>query len=400
MEKVSIQEIAKVLVVRNGLTNQEALQFVKAMFEVIQEGLELEQQVKVKGLGTFKIVGVEARESVSVNTGERVVIDSHAKITFTPDSTMKELVNKPFSQFETVVLNDGVEFEDMPQVRASETFPEEPVSIASSLETPYYQPTQQEEGFIRAEEVSPIIAEEPKEVFIGQPNSSPDIEPITDTAIEQENPMKAQPQTEEQYEQIPKSEEQDEDIFIEEPTKRKSWWWLFGILSLLLIALGTYGGYRYGRYTAQLELLPIDTVTIEASSSMPNLQHADSVETEAADTIDVATGVEEEQEPMQIEPKSEPPSTQAHPTPTEDTQADAYEAKDIRIRTGAWRIVGLAHEIKVRAGDNIHKISKRELGEGMECYIEVFNELPVNPELKEGQVLKIPKVELKKKRKS
>jgi nucleoid DNA-binding protein len=108
MERVSIQEIAAILVEKNGLKKKEAEQFVLTLFQLVKEGLATDRLVKVKGLGTFKMVEIEARESVNVNTGERVVIDGHEKVSFTPDATMKELVNKPFSQFETVVLNDGV----------------------------------------------------------------------------------------------------------------------------------------------------------------------------------------------------------------------------------------------------------------------------------------------------
>ena len=113
MGKLTIQEIAKVLVDKNGLDQTTANRFSTEMFALILERLQQGEQVKVKGLGTWKIIDVDARESVSVRTGERVVIDGHSKVTFTPDATMKELVNKPFSQFETVVLNDGVEFDDM-----------------------------------------------------------------------------------------------------------------------------------------------------------------------------------------------------------------------------------------------------------------------------------------------
>ena len=113
MGKLTIQEIAAVLMQKNGFEKAEANRFASAMFALIQERLETDLLVKVKGFGTFKIIGVEARESVSVRTGERVVIDGHSKVTFTPDTTMKELVNKPFSQFETVVLNEGVEFDDL-----------------------------------------------------------------------------------------------------------------------------------------------------------------------------------------------------------------------------------------------------------------------------------------------
>ena len=96
MGKLTIQEIAKTLIERNGLTKKEASTFVNAMFEVIQQALERDRVVKVKGLGTFKIIDVDARESVNVNTGERVLIEGHDKITFVPDALMKELVNKPF----------------------------------------------------------------------------------------------------------------------------------------------------------------------------------------------------------------------------------------------------------------------------------------------------------------
>ena len=113
MGKLSIQDIAKVLVAKNGLEQQQANHFATELFAIIQERLEKNDPVKVKGLGTFKVITVEARESVSVRTGGRVMIDEHSKITFTPDATMKELVNKPFSQFETVVLNDNVVFDDM-----------------------------------------------------------------------------------------------------------------------------------------------------------------------------------------------------------------------------------------------------------------------------------------------
>ena len=125
MGKLTIQEIAAVLQQKNNFDKQEANTFVTTMFQIIQERLETDGIVKVKGLGTFKMVDVEARESVSVRTGERVVIDGHAKVTFTPDATMKELVNRPFSQFETVVLNDGVEFPDLEEPEEEQPVVEE-----------------------------------------------------------------------------------------------------------------------------------------------------------------------------------------------------------------------------------------------------------------------------------
>ena len=112
MGKITIQEISAKLVAQNGLSKKEATRFVNKMFDLIRDALERDMTVKVKGLGTFKIIDVDSRESVNVNTGERVLIEGHNKITFTPDVLMKELVNKPFSQFETIVLNEGVDFKD------------------------------------------------------------------------------------------------------------------------------------------------------------------------------------------------------------------------------------------------------------------------------------------------
>ena len=112
MERISIQEIANILIAKNGLKKKDADSFVAAMFDVVKDGLQSDRLVKVKGLGTFKVIDIEPRESVNINSGERVVIEGHGKITFTPDVTMKELVNKPFAQFETVTLNDGVVFDD------------------------------------------------------------------------------------------------------------------------------------------------------------------------------------------------------------------------------------------------------------------------------------------------
>ena len=112
MGKITIQEVSAKLVAQNGLSKKEATRFVNKMFDLIRDALERDMTVKVKGLGTFKIIDVDSRESVNVNTGERVLIEGHNKITFTPDVLMKELVNKPFSQFETIVLNEGVDFKD------------------------------------------------------------------------------------------------------------------------------------------------------------------------------------------------------------------------------------------------------------------------------------------------
>ena len=113
-EKITLQDLVELLSEKNGMTKKNADAFFRAMFDLIEEALTNEKYVKVKGLGTFKLTEVDSRESMNVNTGERIEIQGHTKISFTPDTAMKELINKPFSHFETVILNDGVELDDTP----------------------------------------------------------------------------------------------------------------------------------------------------------------------------------------------------------------------------------------------------------------------------------------------
>ena len=120
-EKITLQDLVELLSEKNGMTKKNADAFFRAMFDLIEEALTNEKYVKVKGLGTFKLTEVDSRESMNVNTGERIEIQGHTKISFTPDTAMKELINKPFSHFETVILNDGVELEDTPVVDDSKS---------------------------------------------------------------------------------------------------------------------------------------------------------------------------------------------------------------------------------------------------------------------------------------
>lgn len=219
MGKISIQDLAQVLVERKGLNKRDAVIFVSAMFDIIQTNLEKDRVVKVKGLGTFKIIDVDDRESVNVNTGERVLIEGHNKITFTPDALMKELVNKPFSQFETVVLNDGVDFDDtteeddpndpanMPLVDfgavkehklidiADEDIPEwviepvvkKPKRPAETKAEPIYEP--EPESIYEPEPESiddePFVEPEP---MIEEPEPEPFVEPEPEPMIEEPEP--------------------------------------------------------------------------------------------------------------------------------------------------------------------------------------------------------------------
>ena len=164
MDKFTITELAEVLIRKNGLSENEAQAFVAAIFDIVKEGLDTDKIVKVKGFGTFKIIEVDPRESVNVNTGERVLIDGHQKITFTPDSVMKELVNRPFSQFETVILNEGVDFSEVDKSSLDQSTEEDDDANAELEEYTSATKTQKEkvEEEIRDEEIK--VAEEEKDI--------------------------------------------------------------------------------------------------------------------------------------------------------------------------------------------------------------------------------------------
>lgn len=371
MGKLTIQEIAKILVEKNKLSAKEANQFAALMFEVIQQGLDNEGQVKIKGLGTFKMIRVEARESISVRTGERVMIDSHTKITFTPDATMKELVNKPFSQFETVILNDGVEFEDLADDLTDEEMAE---AEAMEEEQPVVMP------------LMDIVDEPADEV-----KEAPAEEPVTESADEPaEEPTKEQ--KEDPIEESAEDELEEEDE--EEEEESGSWKKTigYGLLTLALMAASAYGGYWYGQRTAQ----PLADVPAE---NTPEVVVVDSVEVVTADTVAVSEAPSVEQ--PQAEPKPvAPPQPEVKKEKEEEPFWKKYEAMDARVRTGAYHIIGTDHEVTVRKGETLSRITRRELGDGMSCYIEVYNGLSSNSVLKEGQIIKIPKLKWKKKRRS
>ena len=482
MGKISIQDLAQVLVERKGLNKRDAAIFASAMFDIIQTNLEKDKVVKIKGLGTFKIIDVDDRESVNVNTGERVLIEGHNKITFTPDALMKELVNKPFSQFETVVLNDGVDFEDMnpvaePTVETNdpndpanmplvdfgageehpvinvvdEEIPEwviEPVvkaperpavtepEIITLGEAPKPEPEPEPEPIVEPEpepivepepepivEPEPIIEEEP--VVEQEPESEPVVEPEPEPIVEPEPEPEPESEPEPEVESEPEVEEEPEpeDEEPETPSSNGGNKWLIALLACLL---GLAGGYVFGNLFPWSQDVKVEKA-VPASKPAPVAEPIDSVA--PADTIKpvpVATPAEKPADikPAETKPAEPKPASATKPAATEPAekpvakpveqkpapaakpeektettvQLDKYQKMDNRVRYGAYRIVGTAQEVKVREGDNLKKIANRTLGPDMECYIEVYNGMNSKTELKAGQTIKIPKLELKKKK--
>lgn len=365
MGKLTIQDIAKVLVEKSGLTQKEANKFATEMFSIIQQRLEEDELVKIKGFGTFKIINVEARESVSVRTGERVMIDSHAKVTFTPDTVMKELVNKPFSQFETVVLNDGVEFDDVAEDNEEEMAAVDDV-VNPVEETPVVEIAQ--------------VVEEPQIVETPQIEEEPQVEETPMVTLAEDEPVEEEP------------------VADEEPVEEESSWkkWLLAVaVVLVLMGLSAYGGYYYAMQ--KMSAQKTETAEIKKDEVAIPEKPVDSVAV-AKDTV-VAAPVEVAQTEVKAEESAKKEETVKQEVKEPAEEPDPYAAKDERVRLGAYRIVGTAEEVKVLPGQTFYSICRAHLGPDMQCYVEVYNNLPKDPKIKEGQVIKIPKLKPKKKRK-
>ena len=398
MSKLNVFDLSGVLMSKNGLGDKESRRFVKAIFDVIQECLDEDKVVKVKGLGTFKIIEVDDRESINVNTGERVLIEGHSKLTFTPDSVMKEIVNKPFSQFETVILNDGVDFPEpaIEEPISEEPIPEDPILEDSISEEPIFEEPVAADPGLSDKSQSEINAEQE----IPSPES-PIVEFTEDG--DKEDTSDVVPPTDE----APTDEEINDE---EESSNSTLRWVLSGVVVLLLILAAAYGGYLYGRYEISEEMaykqmkadLKAAEMTVEKAKEAVA---KDSVEQEVDATKIGAMSVDKEQEDAAKDesPKKESPKEAiakdqvAKEQPVKES-ADKYEAKDVRVRTGAYRIIGEDRVVKAKAGQTVEDIATRLLGPGMSCYVEVYNNLEGKAALKEGQTIKIPKLQLKKRR--
>lgn len=380
MAKISFFEVAQVLVEHKGLEKGIAKEFVKTMFDIILERLTTDQLVKVRGLGTFKVVGVDSRESVNVTTGERFVIEGHSKITFTPDSTMKELINKPFSQFETVMLNDGVNFADN---KAEEKAGEEPAPVVEEEPAPVIE-----------EEPAPVVEEEPAPVVEEEP--APEIveeEPAPETVEEEPAPVVEEvPAPVVEEEPAPVVEEEPAPVVEEEPEESRLPSHFKPVLIHLIYitvvaALAGWGGYWYGKNSAEQEAAakvtmpakPRKAVTVRKTVAAKPAVKPDTTRKDTAKPV-----VQEKQDEVKTEAQI---ILENH---------EKYSAMDSRVRTGAYVIVGELRTEKVRKGETMERFARRMLGEGMECYIEVFNSIPPKTPLKEGQEIKIPKLRLKK----
>ena len=437
MGKYTIQQLAEILVKKNGLNEKEAQDFVVAIFEIVKEGLEQDKLVKIKGFGTFKIIDIDPRASINVNTGERVLIEGHQKITFTPDAVMKEMVNRPFSQFETVILNDGVDLSEIDRtynfepdnntgVEESETEQDTQETQDNTQDTQDTQAEVSTEKTTIVEEPEPTIVETTEEPEPTIVETTEEPEPtIVETTEEPEPPTITSEEVpaREAVADSPCDQEEDDDddddtpspdVFDDDSETSGSYWkWVVAaVVCLILMAAAAYGGYMFGLeegkhqekksqiadYAAQLDKQTAELRKQRLANQEQAIADTSATAKKVADTSATAQKVADTS-PTKKEVSATSPATQsATSTPSAEEDYSRYNTSDVRIRTGAYIIVGIDKTVTAQEGQTIGKIAQSQLGPGMSCYVEAVNGMKENTVLKKGTRIKIPKLRHKKKK--
>ena len=459
MSKFSLNTLGKLLADKSGLSQVEAELFIRKMFDVCNQGLEADKQVKIKWLGTFKVQATKDRESINVNTGERFTIEGRDKLTFTPDNILKEIVNKPFAQFETVVVNDGVDFDEIDEKfgeEQTEDAPSEVIDFLDEEEAATHNPdvvvieSEKKEEKEDEDELSKQIAieqaklEKLKQAQLEQERIQK--EKLEQERLEQER-LEQERLEQERLEQeklelaqqqqalkavvepaVPASDESEEEE--EEEVSSNSHHIViprYLVVAVCLIVVALIGGmgwfaFNYGQMTAQRDHLamqlnqyhqapakkvPAKPAAAPLSQKQKLRQKAmeDSIRmAKTAEAVKLAENSDEEsasaEKAKQTEVKAkaeakEKAKDKAEEKATSKIASSQYD-KDARVRTGAYRITGVTQTVTVGAGQTLEQISTRYLGSGMECYVEALNGTST---VKAGQKIKIPKLELKKKKK-
>ena len=416
MGKYTIQQLAEILVKKNGLNEKEAQDFVVAIFEIVKEGLEQDKLVKIKGFGTFKIIDIDPRASINVNTGERVLIEGHQKITFTPDAVMKEMVNRPFSQFETVILNDGVDLSEIDRtynfepdnntgVEESETEQDTQETQDNTQDTQDTQAEVSTEKATIVEEPEPTIVEttEEPEPTIVETTEEPEPPTITSEEVPAREAVANGPCDQEE-EDDDDDDTASPDVFDDDSETSGSYWkWVVAaVVCLILMAAAAYGGYMFGleegKHQEKKSQIADYAAQLDKQTAELRKQRLANQEQALADTSATAKKVADTS-PTKKEVSATSPATQpATSTPSAEEDYSRYNTSDVRIRTGAYIIVGIDKTVTAQEGQTIGKIAQSQLGPGMSCYVEAVNGMKENTVLKKGTRIKIPKLRHKKKK--
>ena len=448
-----VNDFARELSERYGLSLSDASDFIGAMFDVVNEELDdTDSSVKIKGFGTFKVSAVSARASVDVNTGERIIIDGRNKISFTPEVLLRDRVNRPFVQFETVVLNDGVDFSEIDDemnelsdsvietetqgVQLSPTAPtdqltdqsanqptsaEQSQGVQLSPTAPTNQltdqsanqptPTEQSQGV----QLSPTApTNQPTDQPTDQPSPSEPASKVVNTEEHRDMARRLMaPKSEPIDDDNNKADEEksandidesdDEGIVIGGCKQRSPrMMYVLTIASFVIlvsIGIGMYFLYqRIGEknhvidrletrlYAQQDTVVAVepqcvvsDTISSNDALKAADAHTAENIKREKKDSVRASNS------------KAATGSTAVMSAASTATTPSDYNY-DVRVRTGAYIIVGVAKVVTVQPGQSLASISKAYLGEGMECYVEVLNNCHT---VKAGDKLKIPEVKLK-----
>ena len=484
MSKFSLNTLGKLLADKSGLSQVEAELFIRKMFDVCNQGLDADKQVKIKWLGTFKVQATKDRESINVNTGERFTIEGRDKLTFTPDNILKEIVNKPFAQFETVVVNDGVDFDEIDEKFGEEQAEEAPSEVIDFLDeeetaTPnpdvvVTEPEKEKEKEDEDELSKQIALEQAKLEKLKQAKleqeriqkeklekEKQEQERLEQEKFEQER-LEQEKLEQERLEQEKLEQERLEQEKLEQEKLEQERLELakqqqalkatvepavpatneteeedeetsnshhiviprYLVVAVCLIVVALIGGmgwfaFNYGQMTAQRDHLamqlsqyhqvpakkaPANAVAAPLSQEEKLRQKAieDSIRmAKTAEAVKLAEQSDEASDKAENAKQDEAKAKSKAAAKEEDkvaskTESSAHYDKDVRVRTGAYRIVGVAQTVTVGAGQTLEQISNRYLGSGMECYVEALNGTGT---VKAGQKIKIPKLELKKKKK-
>ena len=484
MSKNSLNGLADKLAEKSGLSQIEAELFIRKMFDVCHQGLAADKIVKMRWLGTFKVTSVKERESVDVNTGERIVIEGRDKISFTPDNILKEIVNKPFAQFETVIVNDGVDFEsidkkyeDSLEDEEQEESLEKPkpiIEVVEPTETPLpdvvsEETTQAEavsssepttSGVIDFLDVSENPSEDSSVVVVGEDstiepqttvsqevpteeisssvsddiqadsreeNSNAKIEAETDAEIGADAEIEAETDAEIEAETDAEIEADDEVEIRRRHFIIPKYVVIIASFTLLLLIGGLgWFAFNYGQMAAQRDHLELQLAQYKtdknvvakpanvksqeqllqekarqdslrmakANDAIKAAERADSLKSAAVDKEISVKNLKADEKSAELKKKSATDKKQDKAAEHAKVVSDKYDS-DPRVRTGAYRIVGVDQVVTVGEHQTMATLSKRYLGPGMECYIEALNGTST---IKSGQKVKIPKLELKKKK--
>ena len=378
MAKTALQLIADAVAKKHKITVKEAEKFVSAIFDVVNEGLKTDKLVKVKGLGTFKVQAVKPRESVNVNTGERVLIEAHEKVSFTPDATMKELVNKPFAQFETVVLNDGVDFADIESKSDDEEKAENIDEIVISAEE--IVASDEEKIETKEEITAEIIDKKSAEEVPQQAVEIPMVAVKTKEKIVEEREKEQKESVEEKETVVEVKaeaiEEQPEQVAevpkvnafpIEKPKKIN--WLLWSSVAFAVIAVMYFFGYKFGKDAALRD-------------------NKMAIRTQAEDSLAEKTKTTAKQTATNTGKTTAKAAQQA----TDEAEKYKKMSSDKRIRYGAYDIVGIEKTVVLKKDQTMQSYSRRALGPDMVGYFQVLNNTTT---MSAGDTMKVPKVELR-----